>query len=178
MPHIHTRPGEHDHTASAFIVRSSDEPKIVLHVHKLLGKYLQFGGHIELNENPWQSVIHEVREESGYDMSQLKILQPASRLKSLPGNAVLHPYPIYQITHEGFDIDHKHIDTAYAFVTAESPKYKVADNETGLLTEFSRSEILNMPGSKIAENVREACLFVFDECLPRWDQVDPSEFET
>lgn len=53
MPHIHTEPGQHDHTASAYIVRLDEaEPALILHRHKILGQYLQFGGHVELDENP------------------------------------------------------------------------------------------------------------------------------
>ncbi len=53
MAHIHTQPGQHDHTASAYIFRVDfDEPKLVLHLHRKINKYLQFGGHIELHETP------------------------------------------------------------------------------------------------------------------------------
>ena len=66
MAHIHTQPGQHDHTASAYIIRTDlDTPRIMLHLHRKIGKYLQFGGHVELNETPWQAVVHELREESG-----------------------------------------------------------------------------------------------------------------
>ena len=45
MAHIHTEPGQHDFTASAFIIRTdTPEPKLLLHRHKLVGKYLQIGG--------------------------------------------------------------------------------------------------------------------------------------
>jgi 8-oxo-dGTP pyrophosphatase MutT (NUDIX family) len=56
MPHIHTGPGEHDHTASAVIIRNeSDGPKVLLHLHKKLNRLLQPGGHVELHETPWQA---------------------------------------------------------------------------------------------------------------------------
>ena len=65
MPHIHTKPGQHDHTVSAFIVRlDGKQPRILLHRHKKSGVYMQFGGHIELHENPWQAISHELLEES------------------------------------------------------------------------------------------------------------------
>lgn len=81
MAHIHTEPGQHDHTASGFIVRTdTPEPTLILHRHKKTGKYMQFGGHIELDETPWQAVRHELMEESGYDLSDLQILQPMQRL--------------------------------------------------------------------------------------------------
>ena len=71
MPHIHTLPGEHDATASAYIVRTDlGEPAIMLHRHKKLDTMLQFGGHVELHENPLEAIAHELREESGYDFRQ------------------------------------------------------------------------------------------------------------
>src|SRR3954466_7704978 len=63
MPHIHHEPGQHDFTTSAFIVRTDrSEPQAVLHEHRKIGKLLQFGGHIELTESPWQALLREVRE--------------------------------------------------------------------------------------------------------------------
>lgn len=35
MLHIHTQPGQHDHTVSAYIIRYiNDEPYLLLHRHK------------------------------------------------------------------------------------------------------------------------------------------------
>ena len=175
MGHIHTKPGEHDHTASAFIVNvSSGEPKIILHMHKKLHKLLQFGGHIETLETPWQAVTHEILEESGYEMSQLKILQPKGRLEVAPGS-VVHPAPIYHQTHP-FSEDHFHTDVAYAFVTTEEPLHPVADDELGLLREFTRQELVELPDDEIFESVRSACIYVFDVCLPEWEQLETSTF--
>jgi 8-oxo-dGTP diphosphatase len=72
MAHIHTKPGQHDFTASAFIIRiDTPKPKVLLHMHKKLGVLLQPGGHIELNENPWQAVHHEIEEETGTTSANL-----------------------------------------------------------------------------------------------------------
>lgn len=38
MAHIHTKPGQHDLTASAYIIRDDgNEPVVLLHRHKKLG---------------------------------------------------------------------------------------------------------------------------------------------
>lgn len=85
MAHIHTNPGEHDLTASAFIVRDDfEEPRLLLHMHKKLHILLQPGGHVELNENPWQAIEHELREETGYTFDELEVLQPKDRLRFSP----------------------------------------------------------------------------------------------
>ena len=68
MPHIHTAPNQHDMTVSAYIIlRDGEDLKCLVHLHKKVGKLMQIGGHIELDETPWQSVVHELFEESGYD---------------------------------------------------------------------------------------------------------------
>ena len=52
MGHIHTDPGQHDLTVSAFIVRESDgRPLLLVHRHKSLALLLQPGGHVELDEH-------------------------------------------------------------------------------------------------------------------------------
>jgi 8-oxo-dGTP diphosphatase len=176
MGHIHTESGHHDHTVSAFIVRiDGDEPKILLHIHKILKKYLQFGGHIELDENPWQAVEHEILEESGYKMGQLKLLQPKSRITSMPDTATLHPYPVYHLTHGGFDIDHNHTDVGYVFTTEEDPKHGIGENESEDIKAFSRTEIEKMD-DEIVSNVKEICLFIFDEVLKNWQTVPIENF--
>jgi 8-oxo-dGTP pyrophosphatase MutT (NUDIX family) len=179
MPHIHTNPGQHDHTASAFLFRTDfDEPKVVLHFHKKLGSYMQFGGHVELNETPWQAVIHELREESGYDIDQLKILQPKKRLKKL-GGAVIHPQPINHSTHP-IGTDHFHTDSTYALITSEEPRHQPDEGESTDIRLFTRAELIDLSDDKIITNVREIALYVFDNCLDDTDEFEltsTSEFQ-
>lgn len=177
MPHIHDQPGQHDHTASAYILRlDEDEPRLLLHLHKKLGVYLQFGGHVELDESPWQAVAHEIKEESGYELGQLQILQPKSRLKSI-STATLHPQPVCHNTHD-FDGRgwHYHTDLGYGFVTNEQPKHALQDGESSKMRAVTRKELIAMPNDEIYEGVREIALFIFDECLPNWERVDTAGF--
>ena len=77
MPHIHTEKGQHDHTASAFTLKhdiKKNEFRILLHMHKKYGKLLQPGGHIELHESPWEAILHELVEETGYLAKEMKVL--------------------------------------------------------------------------------------------------------
>ncbi len=48
--------------ASCFVI---DEDKILLIYHKKFGKYIQPGGHIEGDEEPYQTAMREVFEETG-----------------------------------------------------------------------------------------------------------------
>jgi len=171
MSHIHTNPGQYDFTTSGYIVRLGGvEPVILLHMHKILGQWLQFGGHVEVHENPWQALTHEIDEESGYAMRQLRVLQPASRLRALSG-ATLHPSPAFIMSHRFGDTDHYHTDIAYGFVTAEDPAGAPGEGESSTFQAFSAAELRAIPKGEIPENVREGALFVLEECLPHWNKV-------
>jgi hypothetical protein len=76
-----------------------------------------------------------------------------------------------------FDEQHSHTDIAYVFVTSQEPRHQVAENESGLIKAFSRQDIRDLGQDKIYDNMKETCLFIFDECLPNWQQVDPSDFD-
>lgn len=174
MPHIHTRPGEHDLTVSAFIIRlDEDEPKILLHWHKKQHIYMQFGGHVELNENPWDAIIHELKEESGYDIDQLQLLQPPNMLKSL-AEAVLHPYPVGYWTHHFEDIDHYHTDTSFAFVTNQEPRNPVGKGESLDIRAFSAEDLRKASKDEVSQLSTEMAIYIFETCLNKWHRVDTS----
>lgn len=62
MPHIHEKI---DFTVEVFIVYKN---KVLLRKHDKLGIWLSVGGHIELNEDPNEAAIREVREEVGLNI--------------------------------------------------------------------------------------------------------------
>jgi hypothetical protein len=179
MPHIHTGKGEHDHTVSAYILRTDgNEARLLLHKHKKLGVYLQFGGHIELHETPWQAITHEIQEESGYQLDQLQILQPKHRIPKLT-NAVSHPQPVNYNTHP---IDnhgnHFHSDIAYAFITDQEPINIPGDDESSDIVLFTREELIKTPKEEIFENCREIGLFIFDTILNEWDKIPAQNIDS
>jgi 8-oxo-dGTP pyrophosphatase MutT (NUDIX family)/GNAT superfamily N-acetyltransferase len=51
-------------TASAILV-TDDRRRVLLHLHKRLGLWLQPGGHIENGETPWDAAVREATEETG-----------------------------------------------------------------------------------------------------------------
>jgi 8-oxo-dGTP diphosphatase len=175
MAHIHTKAGQHDHTVCAIIVRlDKAEPLALLHMHRKLGKLLPVGGHIELDETPWQAIEHEILEESGYSLSQLTLLQPKQRIKVLR-DATLHPYPVVINTHSITD-SHRHTDLTYAFVTHEEPMSAVGQNESLDLRWLTLAEINNAPDSDMYGNTRDMYTFVMNECLSSWEQVSTNTF--
>lgn len=170
MPHIHTGPGEHDSTASAYIVRlDMDEPRLLLHMHKKLKVLMQIGGHIELTNDPWQTVLEEIGEESGYQKDQLQLLQPLDRIQHLTG-VTLHPNPVVDLTHE-FSPGHFHDDTAWAFVTNEPPREAIAAGESEDIRFLSATEIRGLTAGQIPENIKEIGIFVLENCVPNWERI-------
>ncbi len=181
MPHIHTKDGQHDLTVSAYIVRTDfARPKLLLHKHKKLNTWLQFGGHVELDENPWQSMRHELMEETGYGLEQLELLQPADRLKKVSGKSVLHPQPVYINTHpiDTGDLNgstHYHMDIGYLFVTTEEPKHPLAEGESKEMILVDREELLKISKDELWPSTLDICLHILDVCLPQWEHVNPDD---
>lgn len=122
MAHIHEL---YDFTASAFIMHPS-KPKILLIKHTKLNKWLQPGGHIELNEDPLQALHHELEEETGLKPSNYEILEPAEQPRPNGGNSVL-PLPFYFNVHDYSDT-HKHVDITYL---VKSKTTRLTDNPDG-----------------------------------------------
>lgn len=175
MPHIHTENNQHDLTVTAYIVRvDTPEPKVLLHMHRKLHKLLVVGGHVELDENPWQAIAHELAEESGYELNQLQVLQPQSRIKKMT-KVAQHPYPISMNTHD-IPHNHFHTDIQYAFVASGNPSLGIADGESADLRWLTRSELNNLPSDLIFENTKEVYNFVLDQALATWERVNVKEF--
>ncbi len=176
MPHIHTAPGEHDHTVTAYIIKNDGSaPRAFLHLHRKQNKLLPVGGHIELDETPWQAVVHEIQEESGYNMDQLTILQPKERIKRMDVS-VMHPYPVALNTHPIGD-DHFHSDISYAFITDQEPAGIVAAGESTDIRWLTLAELHQLDANEVASGVREVYDFIFDVCLQRWEQVSVKDFK-
>lgn len=206
MPHIHVEPGQHDLTVSMFIVRTDGpEPIVLLHHHRKLGVWMQTGGHVELDETPWQTVSHELREETGYDLAQLAVLQPPLRLGPLPDN-VVHPEPVclrtvpvfdryapstpalastYEQTRlrsaclgvpKGAPVGHRHIDLGFAFVAAEPPAHPVAAGESAEIAWLTRGQVVDLPADQTYEDVRQIHLYILDRLLGVWQPVPATSF--
>jgi 8-oxo-dGTP pyrophosphatase MutT (NUDIX family) len=170
--HIHVLPGQFDLTVSAYIIRTADQgtpPALLLHRHKTLGVLLQPGGHVELDETPWQAMMREIREETGYEPDQLRLLQPRLRLSSLPGGD-LHPVPVGVRSFPFGDLPHFHTDLTYAFVTNADPRSAVGAGESRTLAWFTRDQLTD-PALELYADVRVLALFILDHLLVEWEAV-------
>jgi len=176
MPHIHTQPGQHDATASAMIVRYNEgTPRALLIRHKKYDRYIQPGGHVELHENPWVAVLHEIEEETGYKLSQLKILQPKDSLRFLENDSALHPSPAFLNTHLATD-EHYHSDMMFVFVTHELPSDKPQEGESQDLLWVDRQSIHERTGDELFADTKAMFLHAFTHYVGQWDELILSDF--
>ena len=79
MAHIHEKI---DFTVAIFVVRDA---KVLVILHRKLGKWLPLGGHVELDEEPETAALREAREESGLDVELLGERPPTTE----PGTRAL-----------------------------------------------------------------------------------------
>ena len=179
MPHIHTEPGQHDHTVTAFIVRDDmDEPRLLLHMHRKLNRLLPPGGHIELDETPWAALSHEVNEEAGYVIDELEILQPKLRLSAVSG-IVVHPRPILHNTHD-FSDTHFHTDLDYLLIAHQAPLNQPQAGESTDLRWLTLGEIRALSPEDTYDNIREIAEYIFTKLLdsPEYERIPASQFIT
>lgn len=155
MPHIHEL---YDFTASAFVLHPT-EPKLLLLMHKKLNKWLQPGGHIELDEDPIEGLAHELTEETGLVLGNCTIIEPAEQPK-VRGSKTL-PLPFHLNVH-GFDEKHKHIDLAYV-VRANTDKITPQAGESQQFGWFNIAQITEMNTNKtLHDGTLDICKWVLD----------------
>jgi len=136
---------------------------------------MHYGGHIELNESPWDAVLREVREEAGYDADQLKVLQPPQHLRDV-GEGVTHPLPIHIGTYAyGGSKDHFHTDIAYAFIANGEPSQPIGNGESASSSLLSLTDLEALPNDKVPTSVRQIGLFAFG-LLDLWLPVPTGEY--
>lgn len=122
MPHIHDKI---DFTASAYIVRGN---KVLLRFHEKHKLWLAPGGHIELDEDPIETIHKEIREEVGL---KVKIVaDPVKQFESLsdgPDYGQNLPLPMF-INRHRISATHEHLDMIYA-ATSDSMEIKPQEGE-------------------------------------------------
>ena len=72
-------------TATVYVV---NDGKVLLHLHKKYNTWFPLGGHVEVDEFPYEAAIREVKEESGLEIELVKTeIAPCielSRVKRIP----------------------------------------------------------------------------------------------
>lgn len=101
MAHLHEKI---DFTVAIFVVHDA---KVLLILHRKLGKWLPLGGHIELDEDPEIAALREAKEESGLDVELIGERPPTTE----PGTRALIA-PRFLDIHRITDT-HEHIGMIY-----------------------------------------------------------------
>ncbi|MGH8896994.1 MAG: NUDIX hydrolase [Egibacteraceae bacterium] len=118
-------------TASVYVLTSGrNGRRLALVRHPRFGKWMVPGGHVEPDENPAETAIREVREETGLEV---RLLSPAAALlpTGVTDPAVPLPYWIVE-EHVPGDRDprpHIHVDHLYVAVPAGTAR---ADEDLGV----------------------------------------------
>ena len=178
MPHLHNEPGQHDFTTSAFIIRTDGpEPTVMLHEHRKLGRLLQFGGHIEHDETPWQGLLRELEEEIGYQAHQIHVLQPRGRFVDSLSSDKAHPLPFYLNTHKFNDVlDHYHSDITYAIVASEPPKQSIAEGESAAVHQFTLDQIEALSEEDLYPQTRAIARHLLSSLKDDWEPVPATDY--
>lgn len=125
-------------TASALII---DDNKVLLLYHKKLGIWLYPGGHVENNENPEETVVREVMEETGL---HIEILGEKDGNLANPETDISVLYNPYAFLCELVG-DHYHNDIVYLCkIHGENKEIKYNEGESQQIRFFSLDEIKNI----------------------------------
>lgn len=132
MPHIHELI---DFTVVAYIIYRN---KVLLVQHKQINLWLPVGGHIELDEDPEEALIREVREESGLEIKILAEKPKLNNVKSLYSPSFLNIHRINSLKTP----NHKHIVLIY-FAKSKTSQVKLAEREHNFIRWFSKKDLDN-----------------------------------
>jgi len=147
MPHIHE---QIDFTVSAFIVHKN---KVLLRMHDKYKIWLGPGGHIELDEDPNEAVVREVKEEVGLDVELFKGPNHPSSPDIYDETHHKELIPPQFLNRHHTSPSHEHIDLVY-FATAKSNLVKQGETEVSDNIHWFTKEDLTDPQYTINEDIR------------------------
>jgi 8-oxo-dGTP pyrophosphatase MutT (NUDIX family) len=150
-------------TATAFVVKDG---RTLLHWHKRLQQWLPPGGHMEPNEDPVQTALREVREETGLTT---EVIATGSSLSFDYPEQLPAPYTILVEDIPGPDEPHKHIDFIYFVRPIDGASHDSVDDPTlrWVSAEELRDNVtLDVTGcgvsAQIVEDVRKLALIAIE----------------
>lgn len=95
-------------TATGFVVHGN---ATLLHWHKKVQEWLPPGGHVDANEDPVQTTLREIKEETGFDAEIIPTQQPLE-ISNLDQVAAPHSIMIENVIDSEYG-EHQHIDHIY-----------------------------------------------------------------
>jgi len=131
MPHIHDKI---DFTVEVFVVCKD---KVLLRKHDKYKFWLSVGGHIELDEDPNEAAVREVKEEVGLDVvlyDNLKHLPKTEKWKEIISPVMMNRHRINE--------KHEHVTFVY-FGKSKTDKLVLSESEKGECRWFTKEELLD-----------------------------------
>lgn len=123
------------HFTGSALVLSADGQQVLLHHHRKLDRWMQFGGHADGDEDILRVARREALEESGIE--GLEVLSP------VPFDLDIHEIPSRPALGEPA---HFHFDIRFLFAAPAGAQFTISD-ESLALRWFSLEEMLALPGS-------------------------------
>jgi len=132
MAHIHEKI---DFTVSAYIVHP-ELNRVLLVMHKKLNRWLQLGGHVELNEDTDQALAHEIEEECGLDVDIIS----AKPGHTDPNEKILYRPDFMNLHALSTPKGHYHLDLRYVAI-AKTTELNPGPGESTQLRWFTRHDL-------------------------------------
>lgn len=140
MSHVHEKI---DFCADVFIVYKN---KVLLRKHDKYKIWLSVGGHIELDEDPTQAAVREVKEEVGLDVKLDDSLLPIHK-----GDETIELIPPYYLNKHQVDSTHDHITFVY-FAASDTGQLQLSETEKSDEARwFTKEELDTIP---LRENIK------------------------
>ncbi len=143
MPHIHEKI---DLCAEVFIVFNG---RVLLRKHDKYGIWLSVGGHVELDEDPNEAAVREVKEEVGLDIelfhgSSYPLTKTQNYKELIP--------PQFSNRHKINDA-HEHVTLVF-FAKSATDQLILSETEKTDACRWFTSEELNDPKYQINDNIK------------------------
>jgi 8-oxo-dGTP pyrophosphatase MutT (NUDIX family) len=141
MPHIHEKI---DYDSDTFIVNGD---AVLLRMHDKYKLWLPPGGHIELDEEPQEAAVREVKEEVG-----LEVLLLGEGENTFPDGEKELLVPRFMNRHR-INETHEHISFVF-FATSDTREFSQGDTEVSDEIRWFTKEELDNPDFGVTERVK------------------------
>jgi 8-oxo-dGTP pyrophosphatase MutT (NUDIX family) len=131
MPHINELI---DYTVEVFIVH---ENKVLFRYHDKYNLWMSVGGHIELDEDPNQAAIREVKEEVGLDVVLYDKLKPFS----FENDKYKELIPPYFLNIHKVSETHRHVTFNYFATSVSDQVVETSHDKSGKWKWMTKEEI-------------------------------------
>ena len=149
MPHIHTLPGQIDHTVETFIVDVKNQ-KILLRIHDKTKIWLSVGGHIELDETGPEAATREVKEEVGIEVELWSDYWQGNNFPNSSTEQNILP-PVHMFFHD-VNENHRHVVHVYYARALTTDIVEQDDEKSDGIKWWTKEEIEN--STEIIPNVK------------------------